>query len=158
MSKTEQDSENTVGENLENQISATSVATTTTNSVNSSTSTVIENANLLAKIQLQQQMLSQMSQPAVAVPPAGLGVGISPWVSPIVYPSALGSMSVGKFPTPQNVNRTRIHNALGSNREAQQFLSKGAQVIIRMRGLPYDATAKQVVSKQYAFCQRPCRF
>lgn len=34
----------------------------------------------------------------------------------------------------------------GASNEAQAFLSKGAQVIIRMRGLPYDATAKQVVS------------
>ncbi len=39
-----------------------------------------------------------------------------------------------------------IRFSSGSNREAQQFLSKGAQVIIRMRGLPYDASAKQVVS------------
>lgn len=34
----------------------------------------------------------------------------------------------------------------GASGEAQAFLSKGAQVIIRMRGLPYDCTAKQVVS------------
>lgn len=34
----------------------------------------------------------------------------------------------------------------GASNEAQTFLSKGAQVIIRMRGLPYDCTAKQVVS------------
>lgn len=34
----------------------------------------------------------------------------------------------------------------GASNEAQAFLSKGAQVIIRMRGLPYDCTAKQVVS------------
>lgn len=34
----------------------------------------------------------------------------------------------------------------GASGEAQTFLSKGAQVIIRMRGLPYDCTAKQVVS------------
>ncbi|XP_017040588.1 RNA-binding protein fusilli isoform X4 [Drosophila ficusphila] len=33
----------------------------------------------------------------------------------------------------------------GASNEAQAFLSKGAQVIIRMRGLPYDATAKQVL-------------
>lgn len=36
---------------------------------------------------------------------------------------------------------------LGNNNEAQQFLSKGGQVIVRMRGLPYDCTAQQVVSK-----------
>lgn len=34
----------------------------------------------------------------------------------------------------------------GASNEAQQFLSKGAQVIIRMRGLPYDCTGQQVVS------------
>lgn len=34
----------------------------------------------------------------------------------------------------------------GNNNEAQAFLSKGGQVIVRMRGLPYDCTAKQVVS------------
>lgn len=34
----------------------------------------------------------------------------------------------------------------GSSSEAQAFLSKGAAVIVRMRGLPYDCTAKQVVS------------
>lgn len=30
--------------------------------------------------------------------------------------------------------------------EAQAFLSRGAAVIVRMRGLPYDCQAKQVVS------------
>lgn len=35
----------------------------------------------------------------------------------------------------------------GSSSEAQAFLSRGAAVIVRMRGLPYDCTAKQVVSK-----------
>lgn len=34
----------------------------------------------------------------------------------------------------------------GRNMDAQAFLTRGAQVIIRMRGLPYDCTAKQVVS------------
>lgn len=34
----------------------------------------------------------------------------------------------------------------GASNEAQTFLSKGAQVIIRMRGLPYDCTATQVVN------------
>ncbi|CAO1383800.1 unnamed protein product [Diamesa hyperborea] len=33
----------------------------------------------------------------------------------------------------------------GASNEAQSFLSKGAQVIIRMRGLPYDCTANQVL-------------
>lgn len=34
----------------------------------------------------------------------------------------------------------------GNNNEAQAFLSRGGQVIVRMRGLPYDCTAQQVVS------------
>lgn len=42
----------------------------------------------------------------------------------------------------------------GNNNEAQQFLSRGAQVIVRMRGLPYDCTAQQVVSVSPA--TRPC--
>lgn len=33
----------------------------------------------------------------------------------------------------------------GATCEAAAFLSRGAQVIVRMRGLPYDATAQQVV-------------
>ena len=36
---------------------------------------------------------------------------------------------------------------LGNNTEAQEFLGRGGQVIIRMRGLPYDCSAKQVVSR-----------
>lgn len=39
----------------------------------------------------------------------------------------------------------------GSSCEAQAFLSKGAAVIVRMRGLPYDCTAKQVVSNYIFF-------
>lgn len=39
-----------------------------------------------------------------------------------------------------------LNVAGGASNEAQAFLSKGAQVIIRMRGLPYDCTAKQVVN------------
>lgn len=35
---------------------------------------------------------------------------------------------------------------IGNNNEAQAFLSRGGQVIVRMRGLPYDCTPKQVVS------------
>lgn len=38
-----------------------------------------------------------------------------------------------------------INVAGGASNEAQALLSKGAQVIIRMRGLPYLCTAKQVV-------------
>lgn len=35
----------------------------------------------------------------------------------------------------------------GTSGEAHAFLSRGAQVIVRMRGLPYDCVAKQVVYK-----------
>merc|ERR1719347_1920843 len=38
-----------------------------------------------------------------------------------------------------------INIAGGNNTEAQEFLGRGGQVIIRMRGLPYDCTAKQVM-------------
>ena len=41
-----------------------------------------------------------------------------------------------------------LNVAGGASNEAQAFLSKGAQVIIRMRGLPYDCSAKQVVSSE----------
>jgi len=39
---------------------------------------------------------------------------------------------------------------LGSNREAQSFLTRhstdgGTQIVVRMRGLPYTCTAEQVV-------------
>ena len=56
------------------------------------------------------------------------------------------SFTIGKFPNPRSVVRPYF---LGNNKEAQQFLSRGGQVIIRMRGLPYDASAKQVVSIFY---------
>ena len=39
---------------------------------------------------------------------------------------------------------------IGSNSEAQTFLQRDGQVIIRMRGLPFDATAKDVVSIKYS--------
>ena len=61
--------------------------------------------------------------------------------SAVFYPTAPGALNVGKFPNPAAVARL-----LGNNLEAQKFLSRKAQVIIRMRGLPYDASAKQVVS------------
>lgn len=37
----------------------------------------------------------------------------------------------------------------GTSGEAHAFLSRGAQVIVRMRGLPYDCVAKQVVHNAY---------
>jgi hypothetical protein len=39
---------------------------------------------------------------------------------------------------------------VGSNSEAQAFLQRDGQVIIRMRGLPFDASAKDVVNKIFA--------
>ncbi|KAF0292793.1 RNA-binding protein fusilli [Amphibalanus amphitrite] len=38
-----------------------------------------------------------------------------------------------------------VNVAGGVNTEAQEFLKLGGQVIVRMRGLPYDCTAKQVL-------------
>ncbi|XP_044746833.1 RNA-binding protein fusilli [Coccinella septempunctata] len=43
----------------------------------------------------------------------------------------------------------------GSNCEAQAFLSRGAAVIVRMRGLPYDCTAKQVL-EFFSSGENPC--
>ncbi|KAF2884210.1 hypothetical protein ILUMI_21965 [Ignelater luminosus] len=43
----------------------------------------------------------------------------------------------------------------GSNGEAQAFLSRGAAVIVRMRGLPYDCTAKQVLDF-FSAGEQPC--
>lgn len=37
----------------------------------------------------------------------------------------------------------------GTTSEAHAFLSRGAQVIVRMRGLPYDCVAKQVVRTKF---------
>lgn len=37
----------------------------------------------------------------------------------------------------------------GTSGEAHAFLSRGAQVIVRMRGLPYDCVAKQVVHNRF---------
>lgn len=37
----------------------------------------------------------------------------------------------------------------GTSGEAHAFLSRGAQVIVRMRGLPYDCVAKQVVHSNF---------
>lgn len=39
-----------------------------------------------------------------------------------------------------------VNVAGGNNTEAHDFLSRGGQVIIRMRGLPYECTADKVVS------------
>lgn len=43
----------------------------------------------------------------------------------------------------------------GASCEAQAFLSRGAQVIVRMRGLPYDCTPKQVL-EFFASGEQPC--
>jgi len=48
-----------------------------------------------------------------------------------------------------------FYSFVGSNSEAQAFLQRNGQVIIRMRGLPFDATAKDVVSIPNA-CKAIC--
>lgn len=45
-----------------------------------------------------------------------------------------------------NHNKNNHVQSTGKNNEALQFLSKGGQVIVRMRGLPYDCTSEKVVS------------
>lgn len=42
-----------------------------------------------------------------------------------------------------------VNVAGGNNTEAHDFLSRGGQVIIRMRGLPYECTADKVVRASY---------
>ncbi|KAI5727194.1 hypothetical protein M8J76_015896 [Diaphorina citri] len=49
-----------------------------------------------------------------------------------------------------------INVAGGNNNEAQAFLTRGAQVIIRMRGLPYECTAKQVIDFFEAGTENSC--
>ncbi|XP_076343782.1 RNA-binding protein fusilli-like isoform X2 [Tachypleus tridentatus] len=49
-----------------------------------------------------------------------------------------------------------VNIAGGSNNEAQTFLSRGGQVIVRMRGLPYDCTAKQVL-EFFGSGDNPCQ-
>ncbi|XP_018315667.1 RNA-binding protein fusilli [Mycetomoellerius zeteki] len=44
----------------------------------------------------------------------------------------------------------------GTSGEAHAFLSRGAQVIVRMRGLPYDCVAKQVL-EFFQSGQKPCQ-
>ena len=48
-----------------------------------------------------------------------------------------------------NMSQLPIYYFAGSNNDATIFLQRGGHVIIRMRGLPYEATAKQVVSKTF---------
>ncbi|CAL1286236.1 unnamed protein product [Larinioides sclopetarius] len=48
-----------------------------------------------------------------------------------------------------------VNVAGGNNNEAQAFLSRGGQVIVRMRGLPYDCTPKQVLAF-FASGENPC--
>lgn len=49
-----------------------------------------------------------------------------------------------------------INVAGGNSNEAQAFLTRGAQVIIRMRGLPYECTAKQVIEFFEAGVENSC--
>lgn len=44
----------------------------------------------------------------------------------------------------------------GASNEAQAFLSRGANVIVRMRGLPYDCTPKQVLDF-FSAGDQPCQ-
>lgn len=48
-----------------------------------------------------------------------------------------------------------VNVAGGNNNEAQAFLSRGGQVIVRMRGLPYDCTPKQVLAF-FGSGENPC--
>lgn len=57
----------------------------------------------------------------------------------VTWASPPGAAQVGKFPSPRSVMKTC------NNSEAQEFLGRGGQVIIRMRGLPYDCSAQQVI-------------
>ncbi|KAK0171395.1 hypothetical protein PV328_009133 [Microctonus aethiopoides] len=49
-----------------------------------------------------------------------------------------------------------VRVAGGTSGEAHAFLSRGAQVIVRLRGLPYDCVAKQVI-EFFAKGQNPCQ-
>ncbi|XP_014675115.1 PREDICTED: epithelial splicing regulatory protein 1-like isoform X2 [Priapulus caudatus] len=48
-----------------------------------------------------------------------------------------------------------ISVAAGNNNEATAFLSRGAQVIVRMRGLPYDTSAKDIITF-FVSGENPC--
>jgi hypothetical protein len=63
----------------------------------------------------------------------------------------LWKINVGHFQVYRASGEDFLAVAGGASNEAQSFLSKGAQVIIRMRGLPYDCTANQVVSSTLSF-------
>ena len=82
--------------------------------------------------------------PITTATSSSISSSIDPGKYRVPYTATMpNSFMIGKFPNPRSVVR---HYSLGNNKEAQQFLSRGGQVIIRMRGLPYDASAKQVVS------------
>ena len=95
------------------------------------TSEEVQKANLQQQLLAAEQQFYLLQNYQQHRPPAAL-----------FYPTAPGALSVGKFPNPASVVRLLA----GNNLEAQKFLSRKAQVIIRMRGLPYDASSKQVVS------------
>ena len=98
-----------------------------------------EDPELARLVQVQQLLLDQQHKYSV---PNVVPHNVPSVPRTFLYPRIPGSiLNVGRFPNPQNVLRI-----LGNNAEAQKFLSRSAQVIIRMRGLPYDATSKQVVS------------
>jgi len=76
-----------------------------------------------------------MSTPRIIVP------NFLPFVprgSTATFFSSPGALSFGQFPSPTNVVPFQRYN-----KEAQAFLNTPAEVIIRMRGLPYNATPKE---------------
>ena len=92
------------------------------------------------KVNLQQQLLVAQAEQQLNL--LHQQYHRSPTATTLFYPTVPGALSVGKFPNPASV----VRFLAGNNLEAQKFLSRKAQVIIRMRGLPYDASSKQVVS------------
>ncbi|KAG8314114.1 regulation of RNA splicing, partial [Homalodisca vitripennis] len=62
---------------------------------------------------------------------------------------------VARTATPPLTPRIRGARTERRNMDAQAFLTRGAQVIIRMRGLPYDCTAKQVI-EFFEVGENPC--
>ena len=92
------------------------------------------------KVNLQQQLLVAQAEQQLNL--LHQQYHRPPTATTLFYPTVPGALSVGKFPNPASV----VRFLAGNNLEAQKFLSRKAQVIIRMRGLPYDASSKQVVS------------
>lgn len=74
-------------------------------------------------------------------------------VVPLVMPMPMHHSAREPRHSPFKPHSFRL---IGNSNEAQQFLSRGGQVIVRMRGLPYDCTSQQVVSTlQHPFLFSP---